>query len=160
MGVPLRPVESLQCGSQILIGPLRSHALPCPGGVDTGAWKSRSATGKSLHVAPAPEETQESVSSAGDREPSIMTHLISGPTQKPFLQRQDGMRGGRGLSGHPGSGSGLDVWQWVVTQASGPWSWAWSIPVSPHLVLWPVTTSEAGQLVLQPTWGEGVNPHS
>ena len=96
------------------------------------------------------------MSSAGDREPTIMTHLISGPTQKPFLQRQDGVRGGRELRGHLGSGSGLDVWQWIVTQPSEPWS----IPGSPHLVLWPVTTSEAGQLVLQPTWGEGVNAHS
>lgn len=89
-----------------------------------------------------------------------MTHLISGPTQKPFLQRQDGVRGGWELRDHLGSGSGLDVWQWVVTQPSGPWNWAWSILGSPYLVLWPVTTSESGQLVLQPTWGKGVNLHS
>lgn len=34
------------------------------------------------------------MSSAGDREPTVMTHLVSGPTQKPFLWRQRGVKEG------------------------------------------------------------------
>lgn len=106
-------IGSLQCWSWVVFGPLRSHALPCPGGVDRVAWKSGSATGKSLQVGPSARRdrpgSNKAMSSAGDREPTVMTHLLSVPAQKPFLRRQRGIRRGQELGSHPGSGPGLQV---------------------------------------------------
>lgn len=102
-----RQAECLWCWSWLLFGPLRSHALPCPGGVDRVAWKSGSATGQvptGGNVCQERPGCEKAVSSAGDREPTAVTHPFSGPAQKPFLWRQRGVREGWELRSHPGSG--------------------------------------------------------
>lgn len=91
----------------MLFGPLRSHTLKVltewPGNLGQ-------LLGKSLQVGTSVRRAwpgcKKAMSLARDSEPTVMTHPTSGPTQKPFLWRQQGVRGGRALRSQLGSHCG------------------------------------------------------
>lgn len=105
----------------------------------------RSAMGKSPSTGPSTRRDVRKRELNRDQETDYhdTSHFRAHPETLP---PETGWCEGRvGMRDHLGSGSGLDVWQ-VVTQPSGPWLGSGASCL--YLVLWPVTTSESGQLVL------------